>query len=91
MLKFDIMETQVQNTKEGEDNLKREFSKEELMEGITVVTSKTGFVTKFNDIVIPKDNKEFQDAVELVLAKNDALIEKIKNMPKISDIEKKAR
>jgi hypothetical protein len=67
--------------------LKREFTDAELMAGMKIVKTETGFVTKFNQLVIPTDDKEYQEAVDLVLAKNDALIERFKNIPKRSDVK----
>ncbi len=79
------MSTQTTNPTSGDTDLKREFTDAELMEGMEVVKTETGFVTKFNQLVIPTDDKEYQEAVDLVLAKNDALIERFKNIPKRSE------
>lgn len=76
------MDIQTKSLLQGEADLKRVFTDEELAEGLKIVKTETGFVTKFNELVIPTDDKEYQEAVDIILAKNDALIEKLKSIPK---------
>lgn len=71
---------------EGEDNVKREFSNKELTEGITFAKGKAGIVTSFDRKETPKDENAYVEAIELNLAKTDAVLEKIKNLPKVSKI-----
>lgn len=71
----------------GEIEMPKQFTDDELREGITRQDNNDGMVAKFDAVVVPNDPKELNRALTESFEKLKAIGERVRQLPKLSEFK----